>query len=472
MSTTETLPATQNAAGVETPAWSADAPASVSAPDAAPTAVAADPWTGEPMADTAALASASDPWADAGATPSVDAADPWAEASDGGASAAAADPWATSDGGAAADWLSSGAATPDAAPDTGLAALWHQWQTDGLPIQGWINDGLAWSVDHLRPFFQSVRAPIDATLTGVTDLLLAVPMPAMIVLATLLAWQFAGRTLAIGTAVSLAAVAVLGIWPDAMVTLALVLTALLFCVLIGLPAGVLLASSDRTQRWTRPLLDAMQTTPAFVYLVPVVMLFGIGNVPGVIVTIVFALPPLIRLTNLGIRQVRPDLIEASRAYGASPWQLLWKVQLPLAMPSIMAGINQALMLSLSMVVIASMIAVGGLGQMVLRGIGRLDMGLATVGGLGIVLLAIVLDRLTQAMGVPRRGSDRWWQNGPVGLVARLARPRATAQAPATPAATEPSAPKADAAAKAASPAAQRSAAAPAKPRSLPGQPAV
>ena len=134
-------------------------------------------------------------------------------------------------------------------------------------------------------------------------------------------------------------------------TLSLVLTSLVFCMVIGLPAGILLASSDRAQRWTRPLLDAMQTTPAFVYLVPVVMLFGIGNVPGVIVTIIFALPPLIRLTNLGIRQVRPDLIEASRAYGASPWQLLWKVQLPLAMPSIMAGVNQALMLSLSMVVI-------------------------------------------------------------------------------------------------------------------------
>ena len=159
------------------------------------------------------------------------------------------------------------------------------------------------------------------------------------------------------------------------------------------------------------------------------MLFGIGNVPGVIVTIVFALPPLIRLTNLGIRQVRPDLIEASRAYGASPAQLLWKVQLPLAMPSIMADINQALMLSLSMVVIASMIAVGGLGQMVLRGIGRLDMGLATVGGLGIVLLAIVLDRITQAMGESKRGSARWWATGPAGLVVRLLDNKRSAPAP-------------------------------------------
>ena len=158
------------------------------------------------------------------------------------------------------------------------------------------------------------------------------------------------------------------------------------------------------------------------------MLFGIGNVPGVIVTIIFALPPLIRLTNLGIRQVRPDLIEAARAYGASPLQLLTKVQLPLAMPSIMAGVNQTLMLSLSMVVIASMIAVGGLGQMVLRGIGRLDMGLATVGGLGIVLLAITLDRITQSLGQPRRGVRHWWQTGPAGLVWALLQRKPTAPA--------------------------------------------
>ncbi len=148
----------------------------------------------------------------------------------------------------------------------------------------------------------------------------------------------------------------------------------------------------------RPLLDAMQTTPAFVYLVPIVMLFGIGNVPGIVVTIIFALPPIIRLTILGIRQVPDDLIEAAESFGASRNQLLFKVQLPLAAPTIMAGVNQTLMLSPSMVVIASMIAVGGLGQMVLRGIGRLDMGLAAVGGTGIVILAIILDRLTQSLG--------------------------------------------------------------------------
>jgi glycine betaine/proline transport system permease protein len=327
-------------------------------------------------------------------------------------------------------WLD--AATPAAAPEhaNGLAHI-----LDGsLPLQAWINQGLGWVVAHCRPFFQAVRAPIDATLAGASDVLLAAPALVVIAIIGVLAWQFTSRALAIGTVLALLGLSVLGVWPEAMVTLSLVLTSLAFCLAIGLPLGIFLASSDRAQNLLRPLLDAMQTTPAFVYLVPVVMLFGIGDAPGVIVTIIFALPPLVRLTNLGIRQVRPDLVEAARAYGASPWQLLTRVQLPLAMPSIMAGINQSLMLSLSMVVIASMIAVGGLGQMVLRGIGRLDMGLATVGGLGIVLLAITLDRLTQAMGQSRRSARHWYQTGPAGIILRLVRgnpARGKAAAPTT-----------------------------------------
>ena len=352
---------------------------------------ALDPW-GNPMpaAATPATAPATDPW---GAAPAT--------------APASAPPDASS-------WLDAPAAMP---ADSGfqLSQLW-----DGsLPVEGWINQGLDWVVLNFRPFFQTVRGPIDNTLVWVENTLQSAPAMAMVALFGLLAWQFAGRGVAIGTVISLSVVVMLGIWPEAMITLSLVLTSLAFCLAIGLPLGIFLASSDRAQRITRPLLDAMQTTPAFVYLVPVVMLFGIGNVPGVIVTIIFALPPLVRLTNLGIRQVRPDLIEAARAYGASPAQMLFKVQLPLAMPSIMAGVNQTLMLSLSMVVIASMIAVGGLGQMVLRGIGRLDMGLATVGGLGIVLLAISLDRITQAAGQPRRGVRHWWQTGPVGLLCRM-----------------------------------------------------
>lgn len=295
------------------------------------------------------------------------------------------------------------------------------WFDGSLPIQDWINHGLNWFVAHFRPAFQAMRQPVDALLGGVEAALLYPPTLVMIALLSLLAWQLAGARMAVATLLSLMVIGLLGIWPEAMVTLSLVLTALFFCVLIGLPLGIWLARSDRANRMVRPLLDAMQTTPAFVYLVPVVMLFGIGNVPGVIVTIIFALAPLVRLTNLGIRQVRPDLVEATQSYGASSWQLLTRVQLPLAMPSIMAGINQSLMLSLSMVVIASMIAVGGLGLMVLRGIGRLDMGLATVGGLGIVILAIVLDRLTQALSQPQRHGQPWYQRGPIGLANRLLR---------------------------------------------------
>ena len=382
------------------------------------------------------------PWDAAGsaATPTAPAAPPAADASSAWDTPAAAPDTASAWGdatpapaAASDDWLGDPAVTTLDGSDAAGFHLSQLW--DGsLPVESWINQGLAWTVEHFRPFFQTVRAPIDTTLASVESLLLSVPTLAMIALLGLIAWQCAGRAIAIGGVISLLLIAMLGIWPEAMTTLSLVLTSLVFCLVIGLPLGIALASSDRANRIMRPLLDAMQTTPAFVYLVPVVMLFGIGNVPGVIVTIVFALPPLVRLTTLGIRQVRPDLIEAARSYGASPWQLLTKVQLPLAMPSIMAGINQALMLSLSMVVIASMIAVGGLGQMVLRGIGRLDMGLATVGGLGIVLLAITLDRITQAMGQPRRGARHWWQTGPAGLLLRLLRPahKPVAETPAEP----------------------------------------
>lgn len=237
--------------------------------------------------------------------------------------------------------------------------------------------------------------PIDYILSAFQQLLLGMPAPVAIIVFALIAWQISSLGMGVATLVSLIAIGAIGAWSQAMVTLALVLTALLFCMVIGLPLGIWLARSPRAAKIIRPLLDAMQTTPAFVYLVPIVMLFGIGNVPGVVVTIIFALPPIVRLTILGINQVPADLIEASRSFGASPRQLLFKVQLPLAMPTIMAGVNQTLMLALSMVVIASMIAVGGLGQMVLRGIGRLDMGLATVGGVGIVILAIILDRLTR-----------------------------------------------------------------------------
>ncbi|KTA85835.1 glycine betaine/L-proline ABC transporter permease ProW [Aeromonas salmonicida] len=339
-------------------------------------------------------------------------ADPW------GASASttvATDPWGSTET-EAADWQNQIEAT-----DTSAAVDWlDPFQQALVPLDVWVESGIGWLVENLRPVFQLIRAPVEVTLNAMTHLLQTVPSTLMMGMLALIAWQMVNGRMALGTLLSLVGIGLIGAWSDAMVTLSLVLTSLFFCILIGLPVGIMLARSERLSTWTRPLLDAMQTTPAFVYLIPIVMLFGIGNVPGVVVTVIFALPPMIRLTMLGIRQVPEDLVEAAHSFGASPSQLLFKVQLPLAMPTIMAGVNQTLMLALSMVVIASMIAVGGLGQMVLRGIGRLDMGLASIGGLGIVLLAIVLDRLTQAMGQRDRSrTGRWYQHGPVALLMRL-----------------------------------------------------
>lgn len=295
--------------------------------------------------------------------------------------------------------------------------IFHPFNDAIIPFDKWVESSLSWVVENFRDFFQLTKVPIETTLLGIQDFLLYLSPFVVIIFFTLLAWQVSSKKLAFGTLISFLIIGFIGAWEEAMITLALVLTSVLFSILIGLPLGILSARSDRLNSFIRPILDAMQTTPAFVYLIPIVMLFGIGNVPGVIVTIIFALPPLIRLTNLGIRQVPADLIEAARSFGASKNQMLFKVQLPVAMPTIMAGINQTLMLSLSMVVIASMIAVGGLGQMVLRGIGRLDIGLAAVGGLGIVLLAVILDRLTQAMGNKNKNNkDKWFEKGPVGLI--------------------------------------------------------
>ncbi|SDE41630.1 glycine betaine/L-proline ABC transporter permease ProW [Rhodospira trueperi] len=317
---------------------------------------------------------------------------------------------------AGTDWLSQAAPAPEQAPFDIL----HPFEEASIPLELWVEHFLDWLVTNFRFIFQAIRWPVDGVLSTMEAAFLGVPALLMLVLIGLLAWQAAGWRLGVGAVVSMVFVGLIGAWDETMVTLALVITSVFFCILLGLPTGIWLARSDRAAQVVRPILDAMQTTPAFVYLVPIVMLFGIGNVPGVVVTIIFALPPVIRLTNLGIRQVPGDLIEAATSFGASRRQLLYKVQLPLAMPTIMAGVNQTLMLALSMVVIASMIAVGGLGQMVLRGIGRLDMGLATVGGIGIVLLAIIIDRMTQAMGVSKRdrGNVGFFETGPVGLVRR------------------------------------------------------
>lgn len=214
-----------------------------------------------------------------------------------------------------------------------------------------------------------------------------------------LGWRFAGFA-----GLSLGLVWTLGLWPAMIETLSLVVTATLIALVMGIPAGIAMAKSDATEQAIRPVLDFMQTMPAFVYLIPAAMFFGLGQVPGVFATIIFAMPPAVRLTNLGIRQVPKELVEAGIAFGCTPRQLLFKVQMPTALPSIMAGVNQTIMLALSMVVIASMIGAGGLGNEVLRGIQRLDIGLGFEGGLAVVILAILLDRLTQSFGSAQRPS--------------------------------------------------------------------
>lgn len=372
--------------------------------------------------DSSVAASSSDPWSGSGSAAPADSgssagsADDWGNSSSTGSDAASSGGHdAVTSAAGNSDWLSSAPA-----PEPEHFNIMDPFHNTMIPLDRWVTEGIDWVVNHFRPVFQGIRVPVDYILSAFQNLLMGLPAPVAIVLFALIAWQIATPAMGIATLISLVLIGMIGAWSQAMVTLALVLTALLFCIIIGLPLGIWLARSERAARIVRPLLDAMQTTPAFVYLVPIVMLFGIGNVPGVVVTIIFALPPVVRLTILGIKQVPADLIEASESFGASPRQMLFKVQLPLAMPTIMAGVNQTLMLALSMVVIASMIAVGGLGQMVLRGIGRLDMGLASVGGVGIVILAIILDRLTQSVGQDSRsrGSRHWYNTGPIGMLLR------------------------------------------------------
>jgi len=297
-------------------------------------------------------------------------------------------------------------------------------------------DGIKqWAISN-RGVIQPIKNALNDIIVSIDSALHAVPPIVMLALIALIAWQAAGPRTAVLVGACLMALGLLdpNAWGLAMTTLAIVAASVAACFLIGLPLGILAAKNDTFEKILRPVLDLMQTIPAFVYLVPVVMLVGIGNVSGVIVTIIFALPPLIRLTSLGIRGVNPSVVEAARAFGASPGQILVKVELPLATPTILAGVNQTIMLALSMVVIASMISVGGLGNEVLRAMGRLDAGKAIVGGLGIVILAIMLDRISQGLGQSgrERGHRHWWQGGPVGLTIRMLPSKATATPQMTP----------------------------------------
>jgi glycine betaine/proline transport system permease protein len=266
-----------------------------------------------------------------------------------------------------------------------------------IPLDEWVQSAVDWLVTNYREFFQILKVPVEISLEGLEWLFGVLPPFVVILLFAMAAWRYAGKRVTVFTVLSFLLVGYLGLWDDTMTTLAMVICSVVFCAVVGIPLGIMAGRSNRFEMLLRPFLDAMQTTPAFVYLIPVVMLFSIGTVSGILATIVFALPPIIRLTNLGIRQVHPELVEAAIAFGATPWQVLRKVQLPLAMPSVMAGLNQTIMMALSMVVIAALIGAGGLGNPVVQGLNTLEIGLATIGGLSIVLLAMVLDRITQGI---------------------------------------------------------------------------
>ncbi|MEJ2471773.1 MAG: proline/glycine betaine ABC transporter permease [Desulfuromonadales bacterium] len=264
-----------------------------------------------------------------------------------------------------------------------------------IPLDEWVQEFVNWLVLNYRDIFQAIKTPIELCLKGFEWFFTFLHPAVVIVLFAFLAWRFVGKKTTVFTIVTLLLIGYLGLWEETMITLAMVISSVFFCALVGIPLGIMSGRSDRFELFLRPALDAMQTIPPFVYLVPVVMLFSIGTVSGILATIVFALPPIVRLTSLGIRQVHPELIEAALAFGATPWQVLRKVQFPLALPSIMAGLNQTLMMALSMVVIAALIGAGGLGNPVVQGLNTLEIGLATIGGLAIVLLAMMLDRITQ-----------------------------------------------------------------------------
>lgn len=275
-----------------------------------------------------------------------------------------------------------------------------------IPLDAWTESAVDW----ITTTFSWVFGPLDALLeatVGVLGFALTVP-PALVTIAILavIAFFMANWRIALFTVLGLVLMISLDLWEATMLTLALILAATLASLLIGIPTGIAAAKSQTLQTALRPVLDLMQTMPPFVYLVPFVVVLGIGNSPALISTVVFAMPPAVRLTMLGIQQVPKETVEAAHAFGATPGQTLFKVELPLSLPTIMAGVNQVIMLSLSMVVIAALSGADGLGVPVVTGLSSLDVGQALVGGLGIVVIAIILDRTTRNLAEREPGGKK------------------------------------------------------------------
>jgi glycine betaine/proline transport system permease protein len=269
-----------------------------------------------------------------------------------------------------------------------------------IPLGQWVSDFIDWLLVTVPWLFDAVSAVMQFLVDGLTDALTGPPPAVWIAVFTLVALLVRGWGLAVYTVLALLLVVSMELWAETMQTLALVLVAAVIAAAIGVPIGVLAARRRAVSVVVRPVLDFMQTTPVFVYLIPAVFFFGVGVVPGVVATILFAIPPGVRLTELGIRQVDREVVEAAQAFGARPGQILREVQLPLALPSIMAGVNQVIMLALSMVVTAGLLGAAGLGAVVVRAVTQLDVAAGFEGGLAVVLLAILLDRLTAAFGHP------------------------------------------------------------------------
>ena len=268
------------------------------------------------------------------------------------------------------------------------------WQFNVAPH---IDSFIKWLVVAWGPFFEALSHMVLGMLLQIEGVLKWMPWWGWIIIITIIAWRQTHNLLkTLLPGLLILTIGLFGLWNVAIETLGIIFVAVLISLIIGIPIGVAMSSSDRFNAFNTPLLDAMQTMPSLVYLIPALMLFGLGKVPGVIATVIYALPPVVRLTNLGIRQVSQEVQEAALVFGASPWQMMKEVRFPLAMPTIMAGINQTTMMALSMVVIASMIGAGGLGEEVLKATNRVDVGKGFEAGWAIVVLAIVIDRMSQA----------------------------------------------------------------------------
>lgn len=270
--------------------------------------------------------------------------------------------------------------------------------TPHLPLGAGVEKIMDWAIVQLSPALEAIKLAISRVFSGLERLFLWFPWPVVVVATGLVGWRASSPQVGLLVGVGLLVVQLVGLWENAMSTVALVNTAMLLTIVLAIPVGVAAAKSDRFESVLRPVLDAMQTIPSLVYLIPALMLLGVGKVPAIAATLIFSVPPTIRLTSLGLRQIPPDVKEAARAFGASSLQMLVKVELPMALRTIMAGVNQSTMMSVSMVVIAAFIGAGGLGYSVLFAVDRVRIGLGVEAGLAILVIAIVLDRLTQALG--------------------------------------------------------------------------